>query len=140
MSLERFCRKPVVTMSPQQTVRDAALKMREHHVGAVVVVEEERPVGIVTDRDIVLRTIADGRDPGATPVRDVMSGSVKLVRVDEKIDDAVRVIRAAGVRRLPIVDAVFGRVVGMVTLDDVVVLVAGELGAAAGAVQANRGP
>jgi CBS domain-containing protein len=139
MSLERFCRKPVVTMSVKQTVRDAAQKMRERHVGAVVVVEEERPVGIVTDRDVVLRCVATGRDPGATLVREVMSGSVKVVQADEKIDDAISAIRAAGVRRVPIVDA-SGRVAGMVTLDDLVVLVAGELSAAAAAVQANRGP
>jgi CBS domain-containing protein len=139
MSLERFCRKQVVTMSPKQTVRDAASKMRDQHVGAVVVVEEDRPLGIVTDRDIVLRAIADGRDPGTTPVGDVMSRGVKVVRADEKLDDAISSIRAGGVRRLPIVDA-DGRVVGMVTLDDLVVLVAGELGMAAGAVRANRGP
>jgi CBS domain-containing protein len=72
-------------------------------------------------------------------VGDVMSRGVKAVRADEKIDDAISSIRAAGVRRLPIVDA-NGRAVGMVTLDDLVVLVAGELSAAAGAVQANRGP
>jgi CBS domain-containing protein len=139
MSLERFCRKQVVTVSPKQTVRDVALKMRDHHVGAVVVVEEDRPIGIVTDRDIVLRVVVDGRDPGTTAVGDVMSRGVKAVRADEKIDDAISSIRAAGVRRLPIVDA-NGRAVGMVTLDDLVVLVAGELSAAAGAVQANRGP
>jgi CBS domain-containing protein len=139
MSLERFCRKEVVTMSPKQTVRDAAFKMRDQHVGAVVVVEEDRPVGIVTDRDIVVRAVVDGRDPGTTSVGDVMSRSLKVVRADDKIDDAVSSIKAAGVRRLPIVDA-NGRMVGMVTLDDLVVLVAGELSVAAGAVRANRGP
>jgi len=139
MSLERFCRKPVVTVLPNQTVHDVALKMRGHHVGAVVVVEEDRPVGIVTDRDIVLRVILEARDPETTPVRHIMSRDLALVRDDEKIDDAVRSIREAGVRRLPIVDAK-GKVVGMVTLDDLVVLIAGELSVAAGAVQANRGP
>ena len=113
--------------------------MREHHVGAIVVVEEDRPVGMVTDRDLVLRVVAEAKDPGATLVRDVMSGSLKVVRDDDKIDDAVSSIRDAGVRRLPIVDA-RGAVVGMVTLDDLFVLVAGELSVAARAVQANRGP
>ena len=139
MSLERFCRKPMVTILPKQAIHDAALMMRDHHVGAVLVVEDERPVGIVTDRDIVLRAVVEGRDPETTPVRDIMSRNLTAVRHDEKIDDAVSAIRAAGVRRVPILDAT-GKAVGMVALDDLVVLMAGELSAAAGAVRSNRGP
>jgi CBS domain-containing protein len=139
MSLERFCRKSVVTMLPMQSIQDAALKMRDHHVGAIVVVDEGRPVGIVTDRDIVLRGIVGDRDPRTTPIRDIMSRNPKVLRSDERIDEAVGSIRAAGVRRLPIVDG-HGTPIGMVALDDLVVLIAGELSAAAGAVQANRGP
>ena len=139
MSLERFCRKPVIAVSPKQSIHDAALKMRDQHVGAVVVVEAERPIGIVTDRDLVLRATADGKDARNTPVGEVMSRALKTVRADEKLDDAISAIRTAGVRRLPIVDG-NGHAVGMVTLDDLVVLVAGELGAAAGAVRSNRGP
>jgi CBS domain-containing protein len=140
MSLERFCRKSVVTILPEQSVHDAARMMRDRHVGAVLVVDEDRPVGIVTDRDIVLRGIVEGRDPNTTPVGDVMSRTLTVVRSDEKIDDAITAIRTAGVRRLPIVDAATGKAIGMVTLDDLVVLMAGELSVAAGAVQSNRGP
>ena len=139
MSLERFCRQPVATLQPKQSVHDAARMMRDRHVGAVLVVEEDRPVGIVTDRDIVFRAVVEGRDPNKTPVRDVMSRSLTVVREGDKIDDAIIAIRTAGVRRLPIVNAA-GKPVGIVTLDDLVVLLAGELGMAAGAVQANRGP
>ena len=139
MSLERFCRKSVVTVQPHQTVQEAATQMRDHHVGAIVVVEKDRAVGILTDRDVTLRAIAEGRDPRTTPIGEVMSRDLKVLRGDEKIDDAVSSIRAAGVRRLPIVDAT-GKPIGMVTLDDLVVLMAGELGAAAGAVRENRGP
>lgn len=139
MSLERFCREPVVTIQPKQSVRDAARLMRDRHVGAVLVVDDDRPVGIVTDRDIVMRAIIDGRDPNTTPVRDVMSGSLTVVGSDQKIDDAVIAIRTAGVRRLPIVNAA-GKAIGIVTLDDLVVLMAGELNLVAGAVQSNLGP
>lgn len=139
MSLERFCREPVVTVQPKQSVRDAALLMRDRHVGAVLVVDDDRPVGIVTDRDIVMRAIIDGRDPNTTPIRDVMSSSVTVVGSDQKIDDAVIAIRTAGVRRMPIVDAA-GKAIGIVTLDDLVVLMAGELNLVAGAVQQNLGP
>ena len=102
-------------------------------------VEKDRAVGILTDRDVTLRAIAEGRDPRTTPIGEVMSRDLKVLRGDDKIDDAVSSIRAAGVRRLPIVDAT-GKPIGMVTLDDLVVLMAGELGAAAGAVRENRGP
>jgi len=139
MSLERFCREPVVTIQPKQSVRDAALMMRDRHVGAVLVVDGDRPVGIVTDRDLVMRAIIEGRDPNTTPVRDVMSGSLTVVGSNQKIDDAVIAIRTAGVRRMPIVDGA-GKAIGIVTLDDLIVLTAGELGMVAGAVQRNLGP
>lgn len=139
MSLERFCREPVVRIHPKRSVHDAALMMRDHHVGAVLVVDEDRPIGIVTDRDIVVRAIIENRDPNTTPVRDVMSGTLTVVGSNQKIDDAIIAIRTAGVRRMPIVDAA-GKAIGIVTLDDLVVLMAGELTMVAGAIQANLGP
>jgi CBS domain-containing protein len=139
MSLERFCRKPVVTIAPGQTVHEVAREMRDKHVGAVVVAEDGRPVGIVTDRDLVMRAILEGRDPSTTPVKEIMSRNPTIVRSDQKIDDAIVTIRQAGVRRVPIVDDT-GMMVGMIALDDLVVLMAGELGMAVAAVQCNRGP
>ena len=139
MSLERFCREPVVTVQPKQSVREAARLMRDRHVGAVLVVDDDRPVGIVTDRDVVMRAVIEGRDPNTTPVRDVMSASLTVVGSDQKIDDAVIALRTAGIRRLPIVNAA-GKAIGIVTLDDLVVLMAGELNLVAGAVQQNLGP
>lgn len=139
MSLERFCRKAIITVLSNQTLEETAQLMRNRHVGAVLILDSDRPVGIVTDRDIVLRAVADGRDPKTTYVREVMSRKLTVVRDDQKIDDAVTAIRTAGVRRVPIVDSA-GKAVGMVTIDDLVVLMAGELSAAAAAVQSNRGP
>ncbi len=139
MSLERFCRKAPATALPDQTLREVALKMRDHHVGAIVVVENERPIGIVTDRDLVMRSLVEPRDPSTTPVRDVMSRNPIVIRNDQKIDDALIALRQSGVRRLPIVDGQ-GRMVGVVAVDDLVVLMAGELGVAVTAVQSNRGP
>jgi len=139
MSLERFCRKAPATALPGQTLREVAVKMRDHHVGAIVVVENERPIGIVTDRDLVMRGLVEPRDPSTTPVRDVMSTNPIVIRNDQKIDDAIIAIRQSGVRRLPIVDGQ-GKMVGMVAVDDLVVLMAGELSVAVTAVQSNRGP
>ena len=139
MSLERFCRKAPATALPGQTLREVAVKMRDHHVGAIVVVENERPIGIVTDRDLVMRGLVEPRDPSTTPVRDVMSTNPIVIRNDQKIDDAIIAIRQSGVRRLPIVDGQ-GKMVGMVAVDDLVVLMAGELSVVVTAVQSNRGP
>jgi CBS domain-containing protein len=139
MSLERFCRKPLVTASPAQTVHEVARQMHDKHVGAVVVVEGGRPVGIVTDRDLVMRAIVEKRDPATTRVSEIMSKNPAVLSRDQKIDDAIVAVRQAGVRRLPIVDET-GKMVGMIALDDLIVLMAGELGVAVVAVQSNRGP
>jgi CBS domain-containing protein len=140
MSLSRFCRKKLVSLPPEASARDAAERMREHHVGAVIVTEGEVPIGIVTDRDLVMRVIVARKDPATTAVREVMSGDVVTVREDEQLDDVVQRMRAAKVRRLPIVSAAGGRLVGVVALDDVAVLLAAELQEAASAVRGDRGP
>jgi CBS domain-containing protein len=138
MSLERFTRKDVVVVLPEEPAAHAAEAMLEHHVGAVVVVEQGRPIGMVTDRDLALRLIAAGRD-GSTSVREVMSGDLVTARVEDQVDDVAQRMRRHGVRRLPIVDA-NGALVGLVALDDLYVLLAGELSATARAVIENRGP
>lgn len=119
---------------------DAAELMRQLHVGSVVVVDEGgRPLGMLTDRDIVLRVVAEHRDPAATPVASVMSSEVACVQIDDLIDEAAFKMRQKGVRRLPIVDAV-GKVCGIVALDDLLVLLSAELEQAAAAVRENQGP
>jgi CBS domain-containing protein len=139
MSLERFCRKPVVTARPEDPVSDVAFTMLAQHVGAVVVVDgERRPIGIVTDRDLALRVLAERRDP-RTPVRDAMSVGALCAEPGMEIEAAVWKMRERGVRRLPIVDG-SGRLAGMVTLDDLHVLLSGEMAAAAYVVQHDRGP
>lgn len=138
MSLQRFCRKEIAAVSPTESVFEAAQKMREHHVGAVVVTESGKPVGMLTDRDVVLRVVLEGRNPQATSVQDAMSRTVATARSEEQIDDVVHRMRESRVRRLPIVDHA-GRVVGLVSLDDLVVLLSAELGEAVAAVRSNRG-
>ncbi|MCI0571669.1 MAG: CBS domain-containing protein [Myxococcaceae bacterium] len=140
MSLARFCRKPVALVLPEQSAAEAAEAMRDRHVGALVVVREDlRPVGIVTDRDIVTRVVAERKDPAAVPVADVMSRDVALARTNDRLDEAVFLMRKRGVRRLPIVDEQ-GCVAGVVALDDILVLLSAELDLAAAAVRENLGP
>ncbi len=140
MSLSRFCRKSMAIVQPTQSVAEAAESMRDQHVGALVVVQDDlRPVGLLTDRDIATRVVATRRDPAAVLVADVMSPEPVVARVDDSIDRALFIIRQHGVRRLPIVDE-RGRMVGLVSLDDLWVLLAAELDQTAAAVRGNMGP
>lgn len=140
MSLARFCRKMVAIIQPTQSVAEAAEAMRDRHVGALVVVQEElRPVGMLTDRDIVTRVVAERKDSRALTVGEIMSPDPVIAHVDDTLDRTLFTLREQGVRRLPIVDEQ-GRAVGLVSLDDVLVLLSGELGQTAAAVRENQGP
>ena len=104
------------TVTPDTAVSEAARRMRDAGVGDVAVVEQERLVGIVTDRDIAIRVVAEGKD-ASTPVREACSdGELATVAPTSSLEDAARLMRERSVRRLPVVDA--GRVVGMVSIGD----------------------
>ncbi|QSQ25394.1 CBS domain-containing protein [Pyxidicoccus parkwayensis] len=140
MSLARFCRKTVAIIQPTQRVAEAAEQMREQHVGALVVVQDDlRPVGMLTDRDIVTRVVAERADATAVFVAEAMTCEPAIVRVDSSLDQTLFAFKKHGVRRLPIVDAQ-GRVAGLVSLDDVLVLLSAELDQTAAAVRENQGP
>ncbi|MEU3599164.1 CBS domain-containing protein [Streptomyces sp. NPDC006798] len=106
---------PAVTAAPSAAVREVAGLMARHGVGAVVLVDHGRPEGIVTDRDLVLRALARGADPGGS-VRAVMSAPVIAVDVDDEIRAVYDVFRRSGVRRLPVLDG--AGIVGMLSVDD----------------------
>ncbi len=140
MSLERFCRKQVASALATETVQAAAERMTQQHVGALVIVDGEgRPVGILTDRDIVCRVLNERRDPSATSIQEVMSADPVVAHMNDRIDEAAFAMNQKGVRRLPVINA-SGKVIGMVSLDDLLVLFASELGQTVGAVRMNRGP
>ena len=140
MSLERFCRKPLVTVAPDETVHHAAQQMSHKHAGSVIVVDPaRRPIGLLTDRDIVTRVVSPGLDATKMPVREVMSENVGVAREDALIDEVALQMRQKGVRRMPVVDRE-GKAIGMVTLDDLLVLFSSELGQTAAVIRANRGP
>jgi CBS domain-containing protein len=107
------------TIRPTDTVHDAARQMRDGDVGAVLVEDGGRLAGIVTDRDIVVRTIADGRDPDEVKVDEVATKDVEALTPDQSIHDAVRFMREHDVRRVPVVQD--GRPVGIVSLGDLAV-------------------
>lgn len=127
MTLERF-KAPLSTIDESQTLVEAAKRMRDGRVGSLVVVRSGRPIGIVTDRDIVVRAVAEGHDPSNTRIGDYVTYDPVTVFVHEGIETASQRMRRHGVRRLPIVD-VDGIAVGMVTADDLLVLLGGEMAA-----------
>jgi len=108
----------VRTVTPNATVKDAAQIMHNVNVGSVPVVENNRLVGIVTDRDIVLRTIAKGQDPN-TKVCDIMSRNVKTITPDTEVHEAAEIMAQKQIRRLPVVDN--GNLVGIVSIGDLAV-------------------
>jgi CBS domain-containing protein len=106
----------VQTISPDASIEEAAQEMRDGDFGLLPVGEEEQLLGVITDRDITVRAVAEGKDP-STPVRDVMSEGVISAHEDDSVEDAARVMSDHQIRRLPIVDA-DQRLVGIVSLGD----------------------
>jgi len=112
-------------------VSEAAKLMRQFHVGDIVVTDKGNkhrvPVGLVTDRDIVLEVLAQDLDAANLTLGDIMAGDLVTVREDEGVLQAVQLMRAKGVRRIPVVDKE-GTLVGIVSTDDLIDLLAEELG------------
>ncbi|MEU0743349.1 CBS domain-containing protein [Streptomyces sp. NPDC006134] len=105
-----------VTVEPQTSVAAVARIMRDEDLGAVLVTEGDRLRGLVTDRDLVVRSLAGGGDPEQTTVAAACSDDVVTVRPDEELDHAVQLMREHAVRRVPVVDE--GHPVGIVSLGD----------------------
>jgi CBS domain-containing protein len=131
MSVGEYCNREVVVISKSGSVREAVTLMRSHHVGDVVVVDKEGaepiPLGILTDRDIVLEILAEDVDLDAVNVGDVMSYELVTVDEDTKLIDAIKIMKGKGVRRLPVVNKA-DVLVGILTVDDVIELITEQLG------------
>jgi CBS domain-containing protein len=115
-----------VTATPETNVRMLAVLMRDRHVGAVVITEKERPVGIVTDRDVVSRVVASNRNPMTIRARDVMSPDLVVALEGTPLSEVTEQMRARGIRRVPVVDA-RGRLVNILTLDEILVVLGEEI-------------
>lgn len=127
MSIGSICCREVVIAAPDESADDLARRMRDHNVGSLVVLNHSRePVGIVTDRDLVLRVLAEGLDPRRVPAQQLMTVVPQCADEYTPIESALHMMRATRCRRLPVVDTL-GRLVGIVTLDDVIELLTEEL-------------
>jgi CBS domain-containing protein len=105
-----------VTLEATMTIADAARVMRELDIGDVVVYDGERVCGIVTDRDITVRAVADGKDPNTVQLRDVASADLTTVSADAPVDDAVRIMGDKALRRLLVTEDACA--VGIVSIGD----------------------
>jgi CBS domain-containing protein len=117
MQVKQAMHKGVRWVDPDTTVAELARMMREHDIGAIPVGENDRLVGMVTDRDIVCRCIALGRDPHASRARDVMTEGIVFCLERQDLDQAARVMETRKVRRLPVINAK-KRMTGMLSLGD----------------------
>jgi CBS domain-containing protein len=131
MNVAAVCSRDVVSCSGQQSLRHLAELMRHHHVGSVVVTTGEasgvrKPLGVVTDRDIVVEAVATGLDPEAITASDVVQAPLVVVHEQDSLLDAIHRMRSRGVRRLPVTDS-RGSLSGIVTFDDVLHALTHEL-------------
>ena len=141
MTISAICSREVITVHRDATVLHAAMLMRQYHVGDVLVIEDHEgkaiPVGILTDRDIVIELVATDLDCRVITVSDIMLAHLAVVKEDEGIFDAIQLMSSKGIRRLPVVDK-DGSLLGIVTLDDMLQLLAKEFDALAKLVRREQ--
>jgi CBS domain-containing protein len=107
------------TVSSDATLEEAAQEMKSDDIGAVLVTDNGDVAGILTDRDIVVRAIAEGRDPSSTKVGDVATRDVQTLTPDSSVEDAIKIVREQNVRRIPVVEG--GRPAGIVSIGDLAI-------------------
>ncbi|MBK5241550.1 CBS domain-containing protein [Clostridium sp.] len=116
MKISEIMTRDVISLSVEDTVEHAAMLMREHNIGSIPVKTQEKVVGIVTDRDIIMRCVAEGSDLKARKVRDIMTSNPVLGDQNIDVNDAARIMSERQIRRLPIVSN--NELVGMISLGD----------------------
>ena len=141
MSVGEYCNREVIVARGNESVRAGARLMRAHHVGDVIVVDERAgrrvPVGVVTDRDLLIEVLEAGVDPDRVVLADLVTQPVLTAREDDGLADTLGRMHQRGVRRVPVVDAQ-GVLVGVVSIDDVVGLIAEEMTNLSGLIARER--
>jgi CBS domain-containing protein len=139
MTIATVCSREVDFAGALETVRAAAQRMLQRNVGTLLVLtKDHRPVGILTDRDIVLRVVAHALDPSQVFVGDVMTEQPQTVGANATVEEGLAAMRSAGVRRLPVVDA-GGVLIGVVSVDDILIHLAREANLVGGILE-HEGP
>jgi len=134
MSIREICNRSVVCATSDTTAADAAKLMRQHHIGNVVVVDRQdgdrTPLGVVTDRDLVVEVVAAGLDPAVLKLGDLLVGRLVTAEESTSYAETIRIMALHGVRRLPVVNG-SGFLVGIVSVDDLLPQLASPLAALA---------
>jgi CBS domain-containing protein len=138
MSLGNLCRREVVVVNQGTPIKEAVKFMEEKNIGSVIVVGGGKPVGIVTDRDILLRVVNKGLDPEKSSVDDVMTKEIVTLKEGMGLFEALEQVKGKGIRRFPIVDA-RGNLKGIMTLDDIIYLLGKEMADVASIIE-REGP
>jgi CBS domain-containing protein len=140
MRTSEACTREVVAAKRTALLTDAAMLMRENHVGSIVVLDEEnprKPVGIVTDRDIVVEVVAEGLDPRNMTLGDIMSPGLVTAWENDDAFATLKLMRRTGVRRVPVLDAA-GQLTGLVSLDDLLEVAGDALDDIVNAINTER--
>lgn len=135
MAVLDIARRNVVTAGPDEPVADVARTMYNESVSSVVVVEDGKPVGLVTDRDLGMAVLDEDFDAENTPVDDFLSGELVTVEADTGVYDLVELLSEKGLRRVPVVED--GELAGLISLSDVVVLLGMELQHVSNAIRSS---
>jgi len=139
MTLRDLVIEGVETAGPSATAEALAMRLEEANIGSIIIEEEMEPVGVVTDRDLALRVVARDGDPATLTASDVMTETPVTIDVEAGLLDVTRLMREHAVRRLPVVGE-DGRLVGIITLDDVLRLLAWEIDNLGGVIEAESPP
>jgi CBS domain-containing protein len=136
-----FCNRDVIMINGDESVKRAAELMRKNHVGDVVVVEElhgkRTPIGIITDRDLVIEVMASGLDASELAIQDIVTRSVLTANEDDSLFNTLELMREKGVRRIPVVD-INNTVAGIITLDDITALLSKMLYSVVGVIESQN--
>lgn len=141
MKIGEYCKRCVVAIASTADIGEAARLMRDQHVGFLVVYEPgdeiRKPIGVLTDRDIVLQVTARDVDPHAITVEDVMTRQPLTASEEDELGEALQAMRMAGIRRVPVVDA-RGMLTGIIALDDAIDLITGLLADISGSIRSEQ--
>lgn len=141
MSIGEFCNRDVIVTNKETSITEAAQLMRKYHVGDLLVTVSEQdkhiPIGIVTDRDIVIELIAKEQDLSTVTVGDIMSSELYTAREQDALIDTVKNMRSKGIRRIPVIDSMHN-LVGIFSLDDAIEIIAEQLQDLAGTIHQEQ--
>ncbi|MFO7177739.1 MAG: CBS domain-containing protein [Pseudomonadota bacterium] len=139
MSIAQLIRRPVETLPPTATCVDAAQLMRTRNIGSVIVAKDGEPQGVVTDRDLAVRVIAERREPSQVELSEVMSPHPIFLSIHRSLDDAIETMRDLGVRRIPVVND-DGQLEGILSMDDVISMLARQISQVGAAIEREIKP